>query len=137
MTIDIDEVIQEHLHFADLWQEKFDKKTWDQRHIGGCDKEAEKHRKTAEWLKDYKKKEEINQDLLYENERLLKSVQEIKTEIREEKEFAYADFERYKVECLGQDWEDVYDSLPQDDFRYGMERCLEIINKHMSWEGEE
>ena len=57
---------------------------------------------------------------------------DIKAEIREEKEFAYADFERYKVECLGQDWEDAYDSLPQDDYRYGMERCLEIINKHIS-----
>ena len=88
-------------------------------------------------VQDVQKKEEINQSLLYENERLLKSVQEIKTEIREEKEFAYADFERYKVECLGQDREDAYDSLPQDDFRYGMERCLEIIDKHMSWEGEE
>ena len=56
---------------------------------------------------------------------------DIKAEIREEKEFAYADFERYKVECLGQDWEDAYDSLPQDDFRYGMGRCLEIIERHI------
>ena len=54
----------------------------------------------------------------------------IKAEIFEEKECAYADFERYKVEYLGQDWEDVYDSLPQDDYRYGMERCLEIIDKY-------
>ena len=60
----------------------------------------------------------------------------IRSEILEEKECAYADFERYKVEYLGQDWEDVYDSLPQDDFRYGMERCLEIINKYKS-ESEE
>ena len=63
--------------------------------------------------------------------------EDIKAEIREEKEFAYADFERYKVECLGQEWEDVYDSLPQDDYRYGMERCLEIINKHIGERGEE
>lgn len=55
----------------------------------------------------------------------------IKTEIKEEAECAYADFERYKVEYLGQDWEDVLDSLPQDDFRYGMERAVEIINKHI------
>lgn len=54
----------------------------------------------------------------------------IREEIEEEKECAYADFERYKVEYLGQDWEDVCDSLPQDDFRYGMERCIEIINKY-------
>lgn len=50
-------------------------------------------------------------------------------QIIDEKDVAYADFERYKVECLGQDWEDAYDSLPQDDFRYGMERCLEILNE--------
>ena len=49
----------------------------------------------------------------------------------------YADFERYKVECLGQDWEDAYDSLPQDDFRYGMLRALEIIDKHTSGKEQE
>lgn len=54
----------------------------------------------------------------------------IREEIEEEKECAYADFERYKVEYLGQDWEDALDSLPQDDFRYGMERCIEIIDKY-------
>ena len=54
----------------------------------------------------------------------------IKSKLIEEKECAYADFERYKVEYLGQSWEDVLDSLPQDDFRYGMERCIEIIDKH-------
>ena len=54
----------------------------------------------------------------------------IRTEIAEEKEHAYADFERYKVEYLGQDVEDALDSLPQDDYRYGMERCIEIINKY-------
>lgn len=57
--------------------------------------------------------------------------EDIRAEIKEEKEWAYADFERYKVEYLGQDWEDVYDSLPADDFRYGMERCIEIIDKHV------
>lgn len=55
---------------------------------------------------------------------------EIRAEIAEEKEHAYADFERYKVEYLGQDWEDALDSLPQDDFRYGMERCIDIIGKY-------
>lgn len=53
----------------------------------------------------------------------------IRAEILEEKECAYADFERYKVEYLGQDSEDVLDSLPQDEFRYGMERCIDIIDK--------
>lgn len=56
----------------------------------------------------------------------------VRAEILEEKESAYADFERYKVEYLGQDQEDVLDSLPQDDFRYGMERAIEIIDKHKS-----
>lgn len=60
----------------------------------------------------------------------------IKAEIVEEKECAYADFEKYKVEYLGQDWEDALDSLPQDDFRYGMERAIDIINKYKA-ESEE
>lgn len=54
----------------------------------------------------------------------------IKAKLIEEKECAYADFERYKVEYLGQSWEDALDSIPQDDFRYGMERCIEIIDKY-------
>lgn len=56
----------------------------------------------------------------------------IRAKILEERECAYADFERYKVEYLQQEWEGVYvyDSLPQDDFRYGMERCVEIIDKY-------
>lgn len=56
-------------------------------------------------------------------------LEKIRAKILEEKECAYADFEQYKVEYLGQDWEDVLDSLPQDDFRYGMERAIEIIDK--------
>jgi len=60
----------------------------------------------------------------------VKMLDKIKDEILEEKECAYADFERYKVEYLGQDWENALDSLPQDDFRYGMERCIEIIDKY-------
>lgn len=54
----------------------------------------------------------------------------IRAEILEEKECAYADFEMYKVEYLGQASEDVLDSLPQDEFRYGMERAIEIIDKY-------
>lgn len=59
----------------------------------------------------------------------LDKIKQAREQIIDEKDFAYADFERYKVECLGQEWEDVYDSLPADDFRYGMERCLEILNR--------
>lgn len=54
----------------------------------------------------------------------------IKEEIFEEKECAYANFEAYKIDYLMQDEEDVLDSLPQDDFRYGMERAIEIIDKY-------
>lgn len=64
------------------------------------------------------------------NDEWLERLDKIRAEILEEKEFAYADFERYKVECLGQDWEDALDSLPQDDFRYGMERAIELIDKY-------
>ena len=67
----------------------------------------------------------------------LSVIGDIKAKICEEQECAYADFERYKVEYLGQDWEDVLDSLPQDDFRYGMQRCIEIINKHIAERGTE
>lgn len=56
----------------------------------------------------------------------------IRAEIIEEKDFAYADFEQYKVDYLGADAEYVEDELPQDDFRYGMERAIEIIDKHIS-----
>lgn len=68
---------------------------------------------------------------------LLGVIDVIKAEIKEEAECAYADFERYKVDYLGQDWEDVLDSLPQDDFRYGMERCIDIINQHISGKEQE
>ena len=61
----------------------------------------------------------------------VKVLEEIKAEIKDEQDFAYADFERYKVECLDQDWDEVYDSLPMDDYRFGMIRALEIINKHI------
>lgn len=60
----------------------------------------------------------------------------VRAEIIEEKDFAYADFERYKVEYLGVDAEYVEDVLPQDDFRYGMERAIEIIDKYKA-ESEE
>lgn len=71
-----------------------------------------------------------------EQESKLDTLDKIRAEIAEEKEHAYADFERYKVEYLGQDGEDVLDSLPQDDFRYGMERCIDIIDKYKA-ESEE
>ena len=50
----------------------------------------------------------------------------IRTEIIDEKDFAYADFERYKEEVLGVE----PDELPDDDFRFGMERAIDIIYKY-------
>lgn len=77
----------------------------------------------------------IGEEEAKEFDKYLKNQQEsildkIKSKLIEEKECAYADFERYKVEYLGQSWEDALDSIPQDDFRYGMERCIEIIDKY-------
>lgn len=50
----------------------------------------------------------------------------IKAEITDEAEYAYTDFERYKEDILHSE----FDELPEDEFRYGLERALEIINKY-------
>ena len=65
----------------------------------------------------------------YCKDKVVAELEKIKAEIQEEKEYAYADFEQYKVDYLGVDREYVCDELPNDDFRYGMERCIEIIDK--------
>lgn len=57
--------------------------------------------------------------------KLKKAIDEIKAEIIDEADFAYADFDRYKEEVLGVE----SDELPDDDFRYGLERAFEIINR--------
>ena len=62
-----------------------------------------------------------------DNENVL---EKIRAETLEEKECAYADFDKYKVDYLGVDSRYVEDELPYDDFRYGMERCIEIIDKY-------
>lgn len=49
----------------------------------------------------------------------------IRAEILDEAEYAYADFDRYKEDILYAE----PDELPDDDFRYGMERAVEIIDK--------
>jgi hypothetical protein len=50
----------------------------------------------------------------------------IRAEIKEEAEYAYADFDGYKNDVLHAE----SDELPDDDFRYGLERAVEIINKY-------
>ena len=79
-----------------------------------CRKCAEEHRQLAKWLKELKD--------------YRKTWYKIKFQIKEESNFAYADFDKYKYEVLGVD--DI-DELPDDDFRYGMERALEIINEYI------
>lgn len=44
-------------------------------------------------------------------------------QLREEADYAYADFDEYKAETLGAD----ADELPDDEFRYGLERAIEVI----------
>lgn len=56
----------------------------------------------------------------------------IRAEILDEAEYAYADFDQYKEDVLYAE----PDELPDDDFRYGMERAVEIINKYKT-ESEE
>ena len=148
-----EEVAEGQEESAKMWrgypEHKYDnhltKKAYD-----NCKKCAEEYRQLAEWLKELKAVRDsqmtasAQRDRLIENVRRItnlyteqsrefgKMIEDIKKEIAEEKECAYADFERYKIEYLGVDEETVTDELPDDDFRYGMERCLEIINKHMS-----
>ena len=50
----------------------------------------------------------------------------IREEILDEAEYAYADFDQYKEDILHAE----PDELPDDDFRYGLERAVEIINKY-------
>lgn len=50
----------------------------------------------------------------------------VRAEILDEAEYAYADFDRYKEDILHAE----PDELPDDDFRYGLERAVEIINKY-------
>jgi len=50
----------------------------------------------------------------------------IKAEILDEAEYAYADFDEYKEDILHAE----PDELPDDDFRYGLERAIEIIDKY-------
>lgn len=51
----------------------------------------------------------------------------VKEQILEEKEHAYADFDDYKMLYLNAE----SDELPFDDFRFGMERTIDIISKHL------
>ena len=58
----------------------------------------------------------------------IKVLDKIKSQILDEAEYAYADFDRYKEDILHAE----PDELPDDDFRYGLQRAIEIINEHIS-----
>lgn len=50
----------------------------------------------------------------------------IRAKILDEAEYAYADFDKYKEDILYAE----PDELPDDDFRFGMKRAVEIIDKY-------
>jgi len=56
----------------------------------------------------------------------------IRAEILDEAEYAYADFDKYKEDVLHAE----FDELPDDDFRYGLQRAIEIIDKYKAGEKE-
>lgn len=56
-------------------------------------------------------------------------IEDIKAEIKEEQEYAYADFDEYNNEILGFDDTDVCE---RDLCCIGLGRALQIINKHIS-----
>lgn len=49
----------------------------------------------------------------------------IRQQLLDEKELAYADFDAYKEDVLGVE----ADELPYDDFKSGLERAIDIINR--------
>ena len=69
-------------------------------------------------------------DLFYvkKNPKLIDAdvLDKIIAELEDEADYAYADFDRYKEDILHAE----PDELPDDDFRYGMRRAIEIINKY-------
>lgn len=58
----------------------------------------------------------------------IEALDNIKNQIIEEKELAYADFDMYKASVLNTDPRCVKDELPADEFRCGLDRALDIIN---------
>lgn len=56
----------------------------------------------------------------------------IRAEIDDEADYAYASFNEYKAYILHAE----SDELPDDDFRYGLRRAIEIIDKYKA-ESEE
>lgn len=68
----------------------------------------------------------VIEQLRADRDRLLGVFEKIVAEILDEAEYAYADFDKYKEDILYAE----PDELPDDDFRYGLRRAVEIINKY-------
>lgn len=62
----------------------------------------------------------------YEQVKWERKLDKIRAEILDEAEYAYANFDQYKADILHSE----SDELPDDDFRYGMKRAVEIIDKY-------
>lgn len=73
-----------------------------------------------------RKKEQLKRIVKNDKQReIKKALLEARKQIIDEADFAYADFEQYKMDVLGIE----VDDLPNDEFRYGMERALQIISQ--------
>lgn len=81
------------------------------------------------WIEDFEQRNKWLEELQAHRYAWAK----LREDIRDEAEFAYADFDKYKYEVLGID--DV-DDLPNDDYRYGMERALELVDIYRPKEGD-
>lgn len=77
----------------------------------------------SKWIVDIHGGIEGDYDLICKADDVL---DKIKAEILDEAEYAYADFDKYKEDVLHAE----ADELPDDDFRYGLRRAIEIINKY-------
>ena len=85
------------------------------------------HSEVCEECKFYPNCDHMTQDDMTElTIKDLENLDKIRAEIDEEADYAYADFDRYKEDILHAE----SDELPDDDFRYGLRRAIEIIDKY-------
>ena len=118
----LDEAIK-HAEEVAVWHEaeanKYESNGYEGYVQSQCLENADEHRQLAKWLKEL-------QAHRY-------AWAKLREDIKDESDFAYADFDEYKYEVLGVD---EVDDLPNDDYRYGMERALELIDIYRPKEGD-
>ena len=88
--------------------------------VKGCCDDTEIMNKYTECAAEYRQIMEWLTELKQYQENTAKIIEQLD----DEAEFAYADFDLYKYQVLGVD---DADDLPDDDFRYGLRRAIEII----------